>query len=427
MGNSEGKSLLAVCVPTYGRPEYIKELLDEMMTIYSKYGIDLYLCDSSEDDDTQKVVNLYLNNYSNLYYNRVDSGIHSNKKAYQILQGKYLRKKYQYLWLCGDAVRQSENLICEVLDSLDNNYDMIVINNNDVEMLGNRTFYDYNEVFEQCAWWLTFYGAAIINYERMSLKADWDYLEQKYCNTVCINYSHVAFYFETFLKLESLRVLYKGVSAQQFKISELKKHAGWYKETYRIIFESWISTIKSLPDKYENREKAIYKLIDFSGSFSFEYFILLREEGAFNLRTFFKYYRYWRYCAIPRSLLFRLSCSAPDNSRSVLYKDIKRFCKKYSHIYIYGCGQISDKYTKILKKIGIEFDGYIVSHTEKNGEKHNGYTVEQVSDKHINDNGIGIILALGKKNCWAVMKNENLQKISDRIYTEYKWNKTLTS
>ena len=77
---------LAICIPTYNRPEVIQELVEKIAPRYWQYGFDLYIYDSSENEQTEMVVQTWINKYTKLHYVKVDSKIHSNLKVYNIFK-----------------------------------------------------------------------------------------------------------------------------------------------------------------------------------------------------------------------------------------------------------------------------------------------------------------------------------------------------
>ena len=99
-----GDIKLAVCIPTYNRPEVIEEFIQTCARQYLQHQFDIFIYDSSEDIQTEEVVKEYKKQFSNLYYTKVAPEIHSNMKVYNIFREFGHSLKYDYLWVCSDSI-----------------------------------------------------------------------------------------------------------------------------------------------------------------------------------------------------------------------------------------------------------------------------------------------------------------------------------
>lgn len=75
------------------------------------------------------------------------------------------------------------------------------------------------------------------------------------------------------------------------------------------------------------------------------------------------------------------------------------FCRAHKALYIYGTGLYGKRYAKILKKAGVEFDGFLVTQkkNEQNLEGHNIYEVQELADmSDISRSNVGVIVAVSE-------------------------------
>ena len=77
---------MAVCILTYDRDDLITEFLKTQVELYEQFEVDVWIYDSNENHVCGKTIKEYIKLYSNLYYVEVNSNLHSNKKALQIIK-----------------------------------------------------------------------------------------------------------------------------------------------------------------------------------------------------------------------------------------------------------------------------------------------------------------------------------------------------
>ena len=71
---------LAICVPTYNNPTFIRDILEGEFSLYSELDYCLYIADSSEDNDTEKIVSCFQKKSSNLFYERFPADMRISRK-----------------------------------------------------------------------------------------------------------------------------------------------------------------------------------------------------------------------------------------------------------------------------------------------------------------------------------------------------------
>jgi hypothetical protein len=433
-GNDNNR--LAVFVPTYGRRMIIDELLVVLLPLYVKYGIDLYIYDSNEDDDTMNTVELFQKRNDNLFYLRYPPEMHGNMKVMDIYQKVGWEKDYDYIWVCQDALRFTEACLVAILNNLITaDYDMLVMFMDVNDGLYEREYTDLNEFFLDCMWKTTLFGACILNTRTMLEGVDWEYLTDRYCVADKINFSHACFYFEHIITLKNFKV--RSI-INKFNFSALRKHSGWYDSVFLVWLDYFPSAINALPDTYINKREAVRKRCLYGrGFFAVNHLIELRKDGILNRKVFKQYKRQWVMYTNTSIITFFLCTMLPlalliFMTRNIKYtkivifvyhylglRHLKRFCKKYKDIYIYGAGMVAKRYIQYLNKMNVSISGVVVTSVKKQEQE----SIDGVSlmeyDEIQNKETTGIVLGLNPKNAAEVKDYLLVKQFTGGIFDEY--------
>lgn len=425
---------LAVCIPTYNRPEVIEEFIESAINWYVENNVDIFIYDSSEDEKTESVVKCWQPKYENLKYVRMDSTIHSNMKVYYIFEEFGTAGRYDYLWVCSDSIRWAPYVLDKVMASIEKGYDIIIPNYRDVEEIGEKEYCDANTLFLDCAWHMTLYGATILKVSTMLKGVDWEMLKEKYAVPECINHSHVAFYFEKLSTMQNWKAIHIPCSSNDLISSGLKKYPGWQKDTFYVWCHCWPSMIQKLPECYKHKKKVIKKSGVNSDILSYQNFILLRKDGILDIEAYRCYKKNWYGLTnVPRFVIWFLAVCPSDHviymsgnmpyyyliKEWILKRKMKKYCNRYSRIYVYGAGIKAKRYTYYLNEMGIEFVGYLVSNLANNVEILNDHRVFLFNKELLNDDHIGILMALNKENAREVLKNVLPDVKRRRLFIRY--------
>lgn len=433
-----GRGGLAVCVPTYQRADVVEELLKTSMDLYLKYGVDVYIYDSSDDEKTKLLVERWKEMYSNLYYVQFPSKLHSNMKVYKIFQKYSLHKDYDYLWVCSDSIRWAEEVIRQVNIQLGNGYDMIVVNYRDKEHLGDREYHDPVVFAKECGWHLTLYGAAILNTHTMLQEVDWKELHRKYNRPERVNHSHVCFYLEKISVLKNFSAKHLSIPKWELTASALKKFSGWRNDTFYVWGYCFPDAINALPDYYNKRiKKAIIKKNGkYSGVFDIQNLIALRADEVYDIEIYKEYEKEWSILTdipkwklrkIARMTLEQIQAQEQEwlrpkeriHKHRKQLKRLKRFVSQYDKIYIYGAGKCAKRYAGYLEKMHIGYEGFVVSDLIDNSREINGRPVWEISELNVKERDTGIVLGLNPYNQHQVKEILKERGITNNIYSEY--------
>lgn len=427
---------LAVCIPTYNRPKVIAEFIEKYAPEYIKYNFDIYIYDSSEDKQTELIAKEGMKQNTNLYYVRVDSAVHSNMKVYNIFKEFGNLSQYEYLWVCSDSIRWSSHALSLIYDSIKQDYDIIIPNYRDVENIGNKEYKDANELFQECAWHMTLYGATILKISTMLTDVSWEMLIEKYTVPDCINHSHVAYYFEKLYNMNNWKALHLSLPNSDLIASGLKKHSGWQKETFYVWCYCWPSMIHKLPEYYKNKANVIKKCGINSGILTYSNFVNLRENHILNIDIYRYYRKKWHELTnVPHIIIWILSvfptgyvtCLGSSQAAGwfikqwMLKRRIKRYCRKFDIVYIYGAGKKATRYTMYLNEMNIKFEAYLVSGQVDDTKMLNEHKVVSFCSNLVREEKTGILLALNEENTKQVLEQTLGDINRQRIFTEYEF------
>lgn len=416
---------VAICVPTYNRAEVVEELLIRCGASFDRWGFDVHIFDSSPNDLTKEVCEKFCGKMNCLRYTKFDSAIHSNLKVYRIFQNQELLKEYDYIWVYSDAIRWSDYALETICTMLDKKYDFIIPDHKDIEKIGTKEYTDNVQLYKDLAWFMTLYGATIVNTKTVLQNIDWAYYEEKYCIPERINFSHLTMYFERITELESFKALHIGLEESDFAPTPLRKASGWHKDTFQVWCEYWPNAMMALPDCYNvHKVEVIKKHGSYSGILVKDNFIQLRKEKIYTFSLFIKCLGKWRKVVdIPLRTLFLISILPEqmlkkENASQInnLKQSVEAFASKYPNIYIYGCGYNGNAVAECLENWKISYKGFCVTKTDNEKSFLRDHEIIEFSGALIEDKKIGFILGLNKKNTQAVLELLEKEFCLERVY-----------
>lgn len=422
---------LVFCIPTYNRSLVIEEFLEQYASLFYQLKISICIYDSSDDGKTEVFVKRWMELFDNICYTHIPSEWHANHKVIYIYKHFAEIKTYDYVWVCGDSVRFSKRVIKYIIGVLDSGYDMMIVNGTDEEQIGTREYTNGNELFRDCAWYMTLFGAVIVNVHTILGNVMWPYIQEKYETPDHINYSHIGLYFETICRTGKFRSLYLAVNGEVWE-SSLKGNAGWYKDSFKFLCEYWPSTMEALPEYYTDKRKSINKLGYYSCLRPLS-FLNYRAGDVYNIKSFLKYGKILK--DMSRLNTFQLLCLACLNPKIAYFiaandlkgyvKEIRKvhrlkcFCKNNQKIYIYGAGLMAKRYAEYLQNNGIGYQGFLVTQQDKNPREFQNHPVIALSKfKDLRNEG-RIIIGLNQKNIEEVSPVLIEHELWDRSFHEY--------
>lgn len=411
-----GKVSVALCIPTYERSEWIADFLENYAPHYIEAGIDIYYYDGSESTKTEEVICSYPQKNHVYYIKRP-----SEWQPLMIFQKYGLKKEYDFIWLCNDAVQLKKDAIDILMANLNTDYDIVEVNGTGYGP-GTKIFRNCNEYMQQCAWHLTLYGAALLNTHTILNRIDWE----KYKDVFTLErypYRHITFYFNRILEMNHFCALHLAIDPQIVRGSKYKKAPGWVHKSFQVLFEEWIPTIEGLPDYYTEKDEAIKK-IGFFGLCTSRAMCYRRIDKDYSVKEYFKYKYLWsKLTTIPKYKLFTLALTPSGVIKQLLeYKigkarelrKLKIFYSSFSQIVIFGIGDSAFRYAQYFEQQGIKFRGFCAqrSHGKK---EYMGYRIFSINDL-VQMEPVGIIVALGEDGAKIAVPDIAKKLSADNIY-----------
>lgn len=375
------KKKLCVCIPTYNRKEAVERVLREEVLLFEKYGIDIIIFDSGSGTETEEIVQAYRRHNSNLEYQRVDSRVPSNVKAYMIFE-QMGNSEYEYIWLIHDHTVCSEPAVRYLLQALELKYDFYILHmqagDYAVKELASLTDFLY-----EGAWRLNSFGASVIKRDTFLKNVRWDKMSKKYNTGETLNYSHIGFYYERAAELADFRACRVDFDRKDFLDFQRTEKVSWNKDILRICLECWGNVITKLPDVYHNKTETLRTQDKW---FVSKYSLLsYKQEGIYGLREFIKYKK-WIKIIYPEDYIQDFMIALlPYNISQYIYvhdlmKKIHAAQKNNAPIYIYGAGRHAVECEAFLRGCKVDVDGFVVTSPDGNPESlcdHPVYTARE--------------------------------------------------
>ena len=411
-----GNVSVALCIPTCERSEWISDFLENYALHYIEAGIDIYYYDGSESTKTEEVVCNYPQKEHIYYIKRPPEWL-----PLMIFQKHGLKKEYDFIWLCNDAIQLKKDAIDILMTNLSVAYDIVEVNGTGYGP-GTKIFRNCNEYMQQCAWHTTLYGSILLNTHTMLDKVNWN----KYKELFTLEwrpYRHVTFYFSRILELKQFCALHLAMDPQIVRGSRYKKTPGWIHQSLQVHFEHWVTTVEELPDYYSGKDKAIKQIGNF-GLMTGRALCYLRMDRDYSLKEYIRYKNDWgKITEIPSHRLFILALTPGKVVKKLLEckirksRELKKLHKFYSFfhkIVIFGIGESAFRYAQYFEQQGMVFEGFCAqrSHGKK---EYLGYPIFNIDDVAQMESA-GMIVALGEAGAEVAVPDISRKMSADSIY-----------
>ncbi|MDY3917274.1 MAG: hypothetical protein SOZ01_11250 [Selenomonadaceae bacterium] len=356
--------LLCISIPTYNRAAVLEQKLEHELPICAQLGIDVYVYDSSTEQDTQELCEGYQQRrLDNLYYVAVAADVPSNDKIYRIWR-EGAQAGYQYVWMINDHMTCIDAQGLQyILQCLRGGADFYLLHMQ-AQAEAVQRYADLNAFFQEAAWRLNGFGTAILRTEHFLEGTDWSYYRQKYVRQPYMNYSQIGYYFERLAELAAPQIAEIRLPRAWFVDFWRHERPAWDADTIRICTECWCRTLLALPAVYRHKVAAIrtqdkwflarFKLLQY------------RQEHLYGLKLFLRYGRYFYLlhgAAVGHDFLIALLPYAW--SRKLYYGRLLALAEQAraagQPLYVYGAGRHGMECAQLLQALNIEFQGFLVT------------------------------------------------------------------
>lgn len=400
------KKRFAVGIPTFNSPLALNDFFEHTFDIFKLYSIEVFVYDASDNDNTLNLIKEKWN-CSIIHYQKFSTEVDSNTRFFALLEN--LIPNFDYVWITRDYHYYPSEVLKEILFSIFEDIDMVVLNSSNQSEFNFEILTDKNEFLLKCISPLTMYGAAIVNTNSCFFNVDWMYLKEKYLKTKCNNFSQLGFYYEQMYKKDNIKIKYFHDKNKALVRSAHKHGSLWAKDTIRIWSECWVETVVSISKLYGLNEKQIIAAIRSSPDRFTEVDLLeLRSQGYFSEDLYERYIDYLtRVSDVSAQRMHEISKMASEKAssevESVRRNSLTNFVSKFSKVVIYGAGKLGQKYGAYMNTHLIPFEYFIVSHLDASSKMLESHLIQEYSVVK-NRKDVGIILALNQFNKSEVLK-----------------------
>ena len=257
---SEKQCNIAYCMPTCNRAKLVDEVLKKCISMFEKYGIDVYIYDSSSDDETEKIAKKN-SKYKNLYYRRMPYKTYGFDKIKLMFMGVDFNKDYDYIWLIKDRVYPSEEIITRIIDAADNNPDAIflrAIETTHTVDLTDDHYVDPVKFYHDWAWLVTSWDCTLLNRKNILCDLNWDKIMDKYStdNTLC--YPIVAILFTKLAESKKCNISVL-MAEKSNTIINIPINKSIDDDVFRVWGYNWHYANMNLPDIYNDEKEFVIK------------------------------------------------------------------------------------------------------------------------------------------------------------------------
>lgn len=298
---------LCFVIITANRSESVEGNLAVVAKAFFKCGIDVYIYDSSDSEDTKYVVDWYSRKFDNVKYIRWNGKFDGKSIDQKVIDAyKYFSSKYEYVWLSreGTPINIGEGYK-KIFDRIKNKFDIIVLNApwRDIYFTGEKNYCSCTEFFKEQCHQMTILGVTILRsiFLKKVLSENPLNKEKNYGIWQPISFfytiSHTAF----------------KASCIEFNLflPNNKAHIGsfWHKKILWQWGERWYKVISYLPDCYNSYKENIlhFRLID-CVPFSLESICKCKVLGGLTLLQILRNKKYLKFtCNTHFSLFFIIS------------------------------------------------------------------------------------------------------------------------
>lgn len=399
MASIEKEHKLAICVPTYNRSKIIERVLAEELPALQNTGVDIYVYDSSEDNETEQIAEKMIKQgFDNLVLRKMESSTHANEKVFMIYK-EMEHSEYEYVWVIRDRYIIDERTLRYILSAIESSYPLYVIYMQKKKYASSLVS-DLDQFLIDCTFDFIAFGAAIISVKRFLQGTNWDFYERKYLNPKNISFSHVGYYLARSSELKDF-VACKLEIPQSGMRDNLTHNLSWESNKLQIVFEGWGNIILTLPSAYKQKKYAIQTVpLEWVGKPTILY---QKAKGYYSLLPFLKYRKWMKLVRPELCKFYMLSAILPI--RMVRYIYLVHNLNRYEELYIYGAGFFGNMCSDLLDAFNIKYDAFLVSSMEGNPSEIKGHKVRVAKEVLRGQKATVIIAVSSRKDAIVEIKN----------------------
>ncbi len=269
--------ILSIAIPTFNRPEILKDNILLMLPEIRELSIPIYISDDSLDDQTKNVIIELEKDYEHIYYSRNIPSLGHDSNIFYTLKFS----KTDYVWLLGDCMILKRGAIKNALEIISQIRPQIIgvnAKNRDLD-IDSAYCNDSNKVLDQFGWHLTLTGAVI--YSRSVISSIDEIAQNEYKN-----FPQIALIFHHL----TVACSFYWINDKYLYVNS-EKESYWLRDVFEVFIDDWSNAIQNLPDCYgvDNKEKVILEHSRKVKLFDLRSLLKARYMGAYNVDLFKEY------------------------------------------------------------------------------------------------------------------------------------------
>lgn len=259
---------VACCYLTHNHPKVLNQILEYICKPYGEKNIDIYICDSSPEDDSKIIVEKYQEELRaegkcNLYYVDVRFVKTGDEKYLHVIQGKIFEKHYDYIWPTKDRAFFVGESLDMIADAINEGHDVVFATNESErwELKApkvKKVYDDPVEFFAHYGQLTTNWEAVIRKMDTMVYCVDWDRIIKQYNLNPDCQFNQSVSLFATLAEMDKVSIKVINHKIEDKKYSMLAG-SNWTNVMYEVWIDSWIPAIFSLPSIYDPYKLSIIK------------------------------------------------------------------------------------------------------------------------------------------------------------------------
>ena len=258
------KNSVACCYLTHNHSKIMDQVLDRICLDYEKHGIDIYIYDSSTNDETKDVVSKYnKQGFNHLYYIDVRFITSADKKYLYVIQGNGLLKHYDYIWPTKDRCFFRGNALDDICFNIEKDCDVVfAVDEEDRCQLYapniKDEYTDAVEFFEHYGQLSTNWEALIRRTSTMLDPINWDDYISKYHLGKDNNFNQTISLYARLAEMNDIKIRVIHCASND-RLESSFSTSGWKNKVYDIWVDRWIPAIYGLPSIYDKHKASIIK------------------------------------------------------------------------------------------------------------------------------------------------------------------------
>lgn len=285
---------MAVCIPTYERPEVVEDVLQHCAGVYRRYGLDVYYYDSSRDNRTKEVIESFqCAGYDNLHYIWVDPEMN---KVDLVFAMDGIQKEYEYMWYLRDRCWCEEKTLQLIYKAMEEEHDLIFLDVGHPDEAEELLICnDADTFYHRCGDYATSMDAALYNVKTM-LKDDFSLegFKAKYDGEYSKSFQHFLTIFEQLSRKQKPDICL--LSGKNMGIVHSRKGGStWSDKRLEIWAKHWVQANEALPDCYTDRGDIIKRTASFPWILGdVNHLVKLHDEEILTPEYFEEIKEYWK-------------------------------------------------------------------------------------------------------------------------------------